>query len=54
MHFAKVLKNPQLAGRLAELGYEPIGNTPQECTAQMKQMIDGWAALIEKAGIRIE
>jgi tripartite-type tricarboxylate transporter receptor subunit TctC len=53
-HFAKVLKSPQLASRLADLGYEPIGDTPQECTAEMKQMIAGWTAVIEKAGIRIE
>jgi tripartite-type tricarboxylate transporter receptor subunit TctC len=53
-HFTRALTNPQLAQRLADLGYEPIANTPQEHTAQMKQMIDDWTAIIEKAGIRIE
>jgi tripartite-type tricarboxylate transporter receptor subunit TctC len=53
-HFTRALKNPQLAQRLAELGYEPIANTPEEHTAQMKQMIGDWTAIIEKAGIRVE
>jgi tripartite-type tricarboxylate transporter receptor subunit TctC len=53
-HFAKVLKSPQMAGRLADLGYEPIGDTPSDCTVEMKHMIAAWTALIEKAGIRIE
>jgi len=53
-HMVKVLRMPQITQRLAELGYETIANTPQEHTAQMKQMIDAWTAVIEKAGIRIE
>lgn len=53
-HFTRALKNPQLAQRLAELGYEPIANTPEEHTAQMKQMIGDWTTIIEKAGIRVE
>lgn len=53
-HFTRALKNPRLAQRLAELGYEPIANTPEEHTAQMKQMIGDWTAIIEKAGIRVE
>lgn len=53
-HFTRALKNPQLAQRLTELGYEPIANTPEEHTAQMKQMIGDWTAIIEKAGIRVE
>jgi tripartite-type tricarboxylate transporter receptor subunit TctC len=53
-HFAKAMRSPQLAPRLAELGYEPIANSPEAHTAQMKQMIAAWTAIIEKAGIRIE
>jgi tripartite-type tricarboxylate transporter receptor subunit TctC len=53
-HFIRALKSPQLAQRLADLGYEPIANTPEEHTAQMRQMIGDWTAIIEKAGIRIE
>jgi tripartite-type tricarboxylate transporter receptor subunit TctC len=53
-HFAKVLTSPQMAGRLADLGYEPIGDTPSDCMAEMKKMIADWTVLIEKAGIRIE
>ena len=53
-NFTKALRSPQLAQRLTDLGYEIIANTPEAHTAQMKQMIAGWIAIIEKAGIKIE
>lgn len=53
-HFTKALKSPQLAQRLADLGYETIANAPEAHTPQVKQMIAGWIAIIEKAGIKIE
>ena len=53
-HFMKALKSPQLAQRLADLGYETMANTPEAHTAQVKQMIATWTAIIDKAGIKIE
>ncbi len=53
-HFTKALKSPQLAQRLADLGYETMANTPEAHTAQVKQMIATWTAIIDKAGIKIE
>ena len=53
-NFIKALKSPQLAQRLADLGYETIANAPEAHTAQVKQMIAVWIAIIDKAGIKIE
>jgi tripartite-type tricarboxylate transporter receptor subunit TctC len=53
-HFVRTVQKPQIVQRLAELGYETIANTPREHTAQMRQMIEAWSAIIEKAGIHIE
>ena len=38
----------------AGLGYLPLANTPAEHTAQMKAMVQRWAEVIEKAGVRVD
>jgi tripartite-type tricarboxylate transporter receptor subunit TctC len=49
--FSKAMKKPAITHRLMELGYDPIGNTPAEHTAQMRQMIAHWQEVIAKAGV---
>jgi len=40
--------------RLVELGYEAVGNSPDEFAAQMKSEMVTWAKVIRSAGIRAQ
>lgn len=50
----KALAQPDVRGKLAELGMEGIGNTPDEFAAVIKATIPKWAKLIREAGIKPE
>jgi tripartite-type tricarboxylate transporter receptor subunit TctC len=40
--------------KLATLGFEPVGNTPDEFTTQIKAEIAKWGKVIRDANIRAE
>jgi tripartite-type tricarboxylate transporter receptor subunit TctC len=48
----KILNEPAMKQRLTELGYEAVGNTPDEYAAQIRTEIAKWAKIIRAAGIR--
>lgn len=48
----KIISAPAMKERLIELGYEPVGNTPDEFAAQIRTEIAAWARIIRSAGIR--
>ena len=48
----KVLALPDLRASLADLGLEPIGNSPEEFAAVIKSEIPKWAKVIKEAGIK--
>ena len=48
----KILGQPAMKERLVALGYEPVGNTPDEYAAQIRTEIPKWAKVIRSAGIR--
>jgi tripartite-type tricarboxylate transporter receptor subunit TctC len=50
----KILGLPAMKERLVELGYEPVGNTPDEYAAQIRTEIAKWAKIIRSAGIRAQ
>lgn len=50
----KILKTPDMKSRLDQLGAEPIGNTPEEFTAAMKQEMAKWAKVVADAAVRLE
>ena len=52
--FATALRSPAHAERLAQLGYLPIANAPEEHTKQMRAMVARWTEVIDKAGIKTE
>jgi tripartite-type tricarboxylate transporter receptor subunit TctC len=52
--FVRALRSPALADRVADLGYEPIANTPEEHTEQMRAMIQHWAEVIRRANIQAD
>jgi tripartite-type tricarboxylate transporter receptor subunit TctC len=51
---AKILRAPDVRERLAALGAEPIGNTPDEFGAFIKAEMARWGKIIREKGIRSE
>ena len=52
--FARALKDPDNLKKLAELGYIPIGNTPQEHARQLQSMVQQWTTVVDKANIKAD
>ncbi len=48
------LADPLVKGKLEQLGYRPVGSTPEELAALLKSDIEKWAAVIKGAGIAIQ
>jgi tripartite-type tricarboxylate transporter receptor subunit TctC len=48
------LKRPEVAGRVAGLGVEAVGNTPEELAEFLREEITRWAQVIRKAGLKME
>jgi tripartite-type tricarboxylate transporter receptor subunit TctC len=51
---ARVLRDPQVRQQLLGLGLTPVGNTPAELSAMLKQEDAFWRDFIRKTGIRAE
>jgi tripartite-type tricarboxylate transporter receptor subunit TctC len=52
--FRKLLREPDTAKRLAELGIEPVGNTPEEFGAFIKSEIERWTRVAKAANVKME
>jgi tripartite-type tricarboxylate transporter receptor subunit TctC len=50
----KILKDPEIDRRIAGLGYEPAGGTPQELDALNRTEIAKWTKVIQAAHITIQ
>ena len=48
----KALVLPDLRAKLADLGLEVIGNSPDEFAAAIKSEIPKWAKLIKESGLK--
>jgi tripartite-type tricarboxylate transporter receptor subunit TctC len=48
------LRNPDVLRRLSELSADPLGMTPAETAAFMKQETERWGAVIRAAGVKLE
>ncbi len=51
---SKAVAAPVVKERLASLGYEPVGSTPEECDTQFKTEMAKWTRVIHDAGIKGE
>ena len=51
---AKIIATPDMQGRLTELGYEPVGSSPEEFGRRIKAEIATWADVIHAAHIKPE
>ncbi|HEY1289206.1 MAG TPA: tripartite tricarboxylate transporter substrate binding protein [Burkholderiales bacterium] len=52
--FRKLLREPDTAKRLAELGIEPVGNSPEEFGAFIKSEIERWTRVAKAAHVKME
>jgi tripartite-type tricarboxylate transporter receptor subunit TctC len=51
---ARILTLADVKERLATLGLEPVGNTPEEFTAQIKADMETWSKVVATAGIKAD
>jgi tripartite-type tricarboxylate transporter receptor subunit TctC len=51
---AAVLGEPEIRERYATLGIEPVGNTPEQYTQQIRTDLARWETVVRQAKIRIE
>jgi tripartite-type tricarboxylate transporter receptor subunit TctC len=49
---ALALKNSAVSAKIAALGLEPVGNTPQQFAAMVKTETAKWSAIVDKAHIQ--
>ena len=50
----EALRMPEVQKRSRELSAEPMGLTPAETAAYMKQETERWGAVIKSAGVKAE
>jgi tripartite-type tricarboxylate transporter receptor subunit TctC len=51
---ARIIAQPDMKSRLAELGYDPVASTPEQFGARIKTEIGTWAQVIRAAHIKPE
>ena len=51
---AEALRNPDVLRRLSELSADPLGMTPAETAAFMKQETERWGSVIRSAGVKLD
>jgi tripartite-type tricarboxylate transporter receptor subunit TctC len=51
---SKVMKMPDIQERMTALGWDPITNTPEQFTAQIKTELAIWADVVKKSGAKID
>ena len=52
--FAKALKDPDVAARLAQLGYLPIAGGPSDYAANLRSEIEKWGKVVRAANIKVD
>lgn len=50
----KIIQSPEFRQRMAEIGAEPVGNTPDEMTRQVREQTEKFAKLVKDAKVVIE
>ncbi len=50
----KIVALPDVKARLAALGFEAVGNSPEEFAAQIKRELPKWAKVVKDANIKAE
>ncbi len=50
----EALKHPDVQKRLQDLSAEPVGSTPAEMAAFMKEEVERWRRVIQSAGVKVD
>jgi tripartite-type tricarboxylate transporter receptor subunit TctC len=50
----KIIEEPDTKERLAALGLEPVGDSPEQFSAQLKVEMEKWTRIIRAAKIKVE
>ena len=50
----RILKLPDVKERLATLGFDPVGSTPDELAAKIKSETDKWSKIVRQTNIKID
>ncbi len=50
----KIIRTPEFRKRMAEIGAEPIGNTPEQMARQIRDETDKFARLVRQANVVID
>jgi tripartite-type tricarboxylate transporter receptor subunit TctC len=53
-HIARIVRGADVSGRLAALGYQPVGNTPEEFAAKLRADDATWSKVVRDAKIKLE
>lgn len=48
----KILKTPTMRAKLAEVGYEPVGGTPEELNAHVNRETEKWGKIVKSANMK--
>ena len=51
---AKVVRAPEVARQLTEMGVEPVGSTPQEFDAVIRENVAKWAPVVKASGASVD
>ena len=52
--FAKIMRLPDIHERMTTLGWDPVTNTPEQFTAQIKSELAIWADVVKKSGAKVD
>lgn len=50
---ARLIVSPDIRDRMAALGYDPVGDTPDECAEHIRVEATRWTKVIQEAGIKV-
>jgi tripartite-type tricarboxylate transporter receptor subunit TctC len=50
----RIVALPEIAERLATLGFDPVANTPEEFAAYIRAEVTKWAKVVRDADIKVE
>ena len=50
----KIINMPEVREKLAALGAEPVGNSPEEFAAMVKAEVVKWADVVKKSGAKVD
>lgn len=48
----KALRQPEFQGKLADLGFEPVGTTPEEFASYVRTEIEKWGRVVKSSGAK--